>query len=90
MGISNLPAFRLSKRHRQFVFVVGLCAVLQVIGTGACDTCFSSSMIPGLEAAEQSIRQKFIKRLMPVDPESTEAMLAARGLDYSGLSEILS
>ena len=79
MGISRLPAFRLSKRHRQFVVVVGLCAVLQVVGTNACNSCFSSNMIPGLEAAEESIPQRFIKRLMPIDPESTEAMLADRG-----------
>ncbi len=82
MGISRLPAFRLSKRHRQFVVVVGLCAVLQAVGTDACNSWFPSGMIPGHEAAEQSLRQKFIKRLMPVDPESTEAMLADRGLDF--------
>ncbi len=90
MGISRLSAFRLSKRHRQFVVVVGLCAVFQAVGGNANSSYFSSGMIPVHEAAEQSLRQKFIKRLMPVDPESTEAMLADRGLDYSGLSEILS
>ena len=90
MGISRLPAFRLSKRHRKFVVVVGLFAVLQAVGTDACDSWFPSGMIPGHEAAEQSLRQKFIKRLMPVDPESTEAMLADRGLNYSGLSKTLS
>ncbi len=90
MDLSKLPAFRLSKRHRQFVVVVGLCAVFQAIGTDACNSCFSSSMIPVFDAADNSIRHKFIKRLMPVDPESTEAMLADRGLDGLDPSKALS
>ncbi len=88
MILSKLPAFRLSKRHRQVFVVVGLCLVFQVIGANACNS--TSYMIPAHEAAEESIRQKFIKRLMPVDPESTEAMLADRGLDYLDPSNALS
>ncbi len=80
MIISKLPAFRLSKCHRQFVVVVGLCAVFQAISADT-DSTYSSSMIPVFDAADNSIRHKFIKRLMPIDPESTEAMLADRGLD---------
>ena len=63
--------------------ITGICVLLLAVGANAYGTYFSSSMIPGLEAAEESIRQKFIKRLMPIDPESTEAMLADRGLDIS-------
>ena len=80
MILSKLPALRLSKRHRQVFVVVGLCAVIQAVGTDTGNSS-SSSMILGHEAAEESLRQKFIKRLMPIDPESTEAMLADRGLD---------
>ena len=80
MIISKLPAFRPVKRHRKFVVVLGLCAVLLAVGANTFST-YSSSMIPVFDAAENSIRHKFIKRLMPIDPESTEAMLADRGLD---------
>ena len=90
MGISRLPAFRLSKRHRQFVVVVGLCAVLQAVGAHAYGTYFSSAMIPGYAAAENNMRQKLIKRLMPADPESSEIMLATRGLDRLDPSKALS
>ena len=89
MILSKLPAFRLSKRHRQVFVVVGLCAVFQAVGTDTGNSA-SSSMIPGHEAAAESLRQKFIKRLMPVDPESTEAMLADRGLDCLDPSHALS
>ncbi len=89
MGISRLPAFRPVKYRRQLIVVVGLCGVFQAVSADT-DSTYSSSMIPVFDAANNSIRHKFIKRLMPVDPESTEAMLADRGLDYSGLSEILS
>jgi len=90
MILSKLPAIRLSKHHRQVFVVVGLCAVIQAAGTDACNACYSSGAIPAHEAAEESIRQKFIKRLMPVDPESTEAMLADRGLDCLDPSHALS
>ena len=83
MVISKLPAFRLSKRHRQFVVVVGLCAVFQAVGGNAYSTYFSSSMIPEYASGENNMRQKLIKRLKPADPESTEVMLADRGLDIS-------
>jgi hypothetical protein len=79
MVISKLPAPRLSKCHRLLVVVVGLCVV--AIGPYAHHTYSSSGMNPAHEAAEESLRQKYIKRLMPIDPESTEAMLAGRGPD---------
>ena len=90
MILSKLPAFRFSKRQRQVFVVVGLCAVFQAVGTNACSSCFSSGAIPAHEAAAESLRQKFIKRLRPVDPESTEAMLADRGLDCLDPSNALS
>ncbi len=80
MIISKLPAFRPVKRRRQLIVVVGLCGVFQAVSADT-DSTYSSSMIPVFDAAESSIRHKFIKRLMPVDPESTEAMLADRGLE---------
>ena len=81
MIISKLPAFRPVKRHRKFVAVLGLCAVFQAVGADTNNTHYSSTMIPVFDAADNSIRHKFIKRLMPIDPESTEEMLADRGLD---------
>ncbi len=87
MIISKLPAFRPVKRHRKFVVVLGLCAVFQAVGA---DSTYSSSMIPVFDAADNSIRHKFIKRLMPIDPESTEAMLADRRQDGLDLSKGLS
>ncbi len=81
MAISKLPAFRPSKHHLKIVVVAGLCAVFQTIGTDAHSTWFSSSMIQEYEVAEIFIPRHYIKRLMPIDPESTEAMLAGRGLD---------
>jgi hypothetical protein len=88
MIISKLPAPRLSKRYRLLVVVVGLCVV--AIGTFAHHTYSSSGMNPAQEAAEKSLRQKYIRRLMPIDPESTEAMLAGRGLDVPDRSIVLS
>jgi hypothetical protein len=89
MIISKLPAFRPVKRRRQLIVVVGLCGVFQAVSAGT-DSTNSSSMIPRFDAAESSIRHKFIKRLMPVDPESSEAMLAVRGLDCLDPSKALS
>ncbi len=89
MIISKLPAFRPVKCRRQLIVVVGLCGVFQAVSADTDSTC-SSSMIPVFDAADNSIRHKFIKRLMPVDPESTEAMLADRGLDGLGPSKGLS
>ena len=82
MVISRLPAFRPIKCHRQIVVVVALCAVFLAVGTKACGTYSSSIVIPEYEAAGNPARQQRIKRLMPVDPESTEVMLADRGLDF--------
>ncbi len=87
MIISKLPAFRPVKRRRHLIVVVGLCGVFQAVSA---DSTCSSSMIPVFDAADNSIRHKFIKRLMPVDPESTEAMLADRGLDRLDPSKALS
>jgi len=89
MIISKLPAFRPVKRRRQLIVVVGLCGVFQAVSADI-DSTYSSSMIPVFDAADNSIRHKFIKRLMPVDPESTEAMLADRGLDGLDPSKALS
>ncbi len=89
MIISKLPAFRPVKRRRQLIVVVGLCGVFQAVSADI-DSTYSSSMIPVFDAADYSIRQKFIKRLMPIDPESTEAMLADRRLDYLDPSKALS
>ncbi len=89
MIISKLPAFRPVKRRHQLIVVVGLCGVFQAVSADI-DSTYSSSTIPVFDAAESSIRNKFIKRLMPVDPESTEAMLADRGLDYLDPSKALS
>ena len=88
MGISKLPAFRPTKRHRQFFIVIGLCAVFQV--AGAYSTYFSSTMTPGYEPVEYSLWKRLIRRLKPADPESTEIMLADRGLDYLDQSKALS
>ncbi len=89
MIISKLPAFRPVKRRRHLIVVVGLCGVFQAVSADTDSTC-SSSMIPVFDAMDTSIRHKFIKRLMPVDPESTEAMLADRGLDGLDPSKALS
>lgn len=89
MGISRLPAFRLTQRQRQFVAVIGLCAILQAVGDNACSTYFSSAMIPEYAAAANNLRQKLIKQLMPADPESSEVMLADRGLDRLDPSKAL-
>ncbi len=89
MFINKLPAFRPVKRRRQLIVVVGLCGVFQAVSADT-DSIYSSGMIPVFDAAENSIRHKFIKRLMPIDPESTEAMLADRGLDCLDPSKALS
>ncbi len=89
MIISKLPAFRPVKRRRQLIVMVGLCGVFQAVSADTDNTC-SPSMIPVFDAANNSIRHKFIKRLMPIDPESTEAMLADRGLDGLDPSKALS
>ncbi len=83
MVISRLPAYRPTKRHCQLVVVVGLCAVFQAVGSIAYSAYFSSIIIPEYAAAENNLRQKLIKRLKLADPESTEVMLADRGLDIS-------
>ena len=80
MNISKLPAFRPVKRRRHLIVVVGLCGVFQAVSAHT-DGTFSPSMIPVFDAADNSIRHRFIKRLMPIDPESTEAMLADRAVD---------
>ncbi len=90
MGISRLPAFRPTKRHRQFVIVIGLCAVFQAAGADAYSTYLSSTMTPGSEPVEYSVWKKLIRRLKPADPESTEIMLADRGLVCLDQSKALS
>lgn len=63
--------------------ITGICVLLLAVGANAYGTYFSSSLIPEYDAAEKSMRQQRIKRLKPADPESTEVMLADRGLDIS-------
>ncbi len=89
MIISKLPAFRPVKCRHQLIVVVGLCGVFQAVSAGT-DSTYYSSMMPVFDAADNSIRHRFIKRLMPIDPESTEAMLADRGLDGLDASITLS
>ncbi len=90
MGINRLPAFRPTKRHRQLVIVIGLCAVFQAAGAAAYSTYLSSTMTPGYEPVEYSLWKRLIRRLKPADPESTEVMLADLGLDYLDQSKALS
>ncbi len=77
MVFSKLPAYRLTKFRQRFVVVVGMCAVFLAV---------PSTAGPGSEAAEHSAKQIRIKRLKLADPESTEVMLADRGLDRSDRS----
>ena len=90
MLISKLRAFQPVKRHLKLVVVVGLCAVLLAVGAATPDANSSSGLMSDYEAARESLRKKYIKRLMPIDPESTEAMLANRGLDCLDPSTALS
>jgi len=90
MVISKLPAFRPPKCHLKLVVALGLCAMFQTVGADAYRLHDSSSMSPEVKATERNLRQKYIKRLMPADPESTEAMLADRGLDCLDPSTALS
>ncbi len=81
MVISSLPAFRLSNIQRTLIVAVGMCAVfLAVPSTAGLDS----------EAAENAAQQLRIKRLKPADPESTETMLADRGLAYPDRFQALS
>jgi len=77
MVFSKLPACRLSKLRRTLVVAIGLCAVFLAV---------PSTAGLGYEAAEYSATQIRIKRLKLADPESTEVMLADRGLDRSDRS----
>ena len=90
MRIIRLPAFRPTKRHRQFVLVIGLCAIVLAVGANAYDVNFSSAESPGSEPVEYSLWKKLIRRLKPADPESTEIMLADRGMDCLDQSKALS
>ena len=74
MVISSLPAFRLTNIKRTLVVVVGLCALLLA---------FPSTAGTDNEAAGNTAGQLRIKRLKLADPESTEIMLADRGLTRS-------
>ena len=74
MTFSKLPAYRLLRLRQRLVVVVGLCAVFLAV---------PSTAGPGSEAAEYSATKIKIKRLRLADPESTEVMLADRGLDRS-------
>ncbi len=74
MVISSLPVFRLTNIQRTLVVAVGMCTLfLAAPPTVGLDS----------EAAENAAQQLRIKRLKPADPESTETMLADRGLTRS-------
>lgn len=90
MLIRGLSAFRPRKFHLRYVIVGGLCALLQVPAADAKRDSVSPGMIPQRDAAEKSMPQIRIKRLKPADPESTEVMLARRGLRDPGKPQVLS
>ena len=81
MVFSKLPACRLTRLRRTLVVVIGMCALFLAV---------PSTAGLGYEAAEYSAKQIRIKRLKLADPESTEVMLADRGLDRPLLSQSLS
>jgi hypothetical protein len=87
MAISNRPGFRLGNMQRRLIVAVGLCAVFLVVAANAARSNFLSSAMLDYEAAENSGQQIRIKRLKPADPESTEVMLAARGLHRSARAQ---
>jgi hypothetical protein len=90
MDIRALPAFRPKRTHRQFVVAIGLCTVFLAVSANAYRDAVTSPANSEYEAAENATQQIRIKRLKPADPESTETMLAANGLDVAGGSQSLS
>ncbi len=81
MEYSKLPAYRLTRLRQRLVVAIGLCAIFLAV---------PSTAGLGIEAADSSAKQIRIKRLKLADPESTEVMLAGRGLDRTILSQSLS
>ncbi len=81
MVFSKLPAYRLLKLRQRLVVVVGMCAVFLAV---------PSTAGLSIDAADSSAKQIRIKRLKLADPESTETMLADRGLDRCRQSQRLS
>jgi hypothetical protein len=81
---SCLPAVRPGIRKHRILVVLGLCALLQAAAADALRSEFSPTTLPAYGATEKSMPLIRIKRLRPADPESTEVMLATRGLIPSG------
>ena len=81
MEIRALPAFRFTHIKRRLVAALGLCILFIAVSANADRGTLTSSVISVSKDATQVIR---IKRLKPADPESTETMLADRGLANSG------
>jgi hypothetical protein len=81
MEFSKLSACRLTRLRQRLVVVIGLCAIFLAV---------PSTTGPGNDAAEFSAKQLRIKRLKLADPESTEVMLADRGLGRPSQSQSLS
>lgn len=84
MVIRGLKAFRPGKRHWRTLVVVLLCALFQVAAADDERDEQSQRTTPEADAAEKTMPEIRIKRLKLADPESTEVMLAGRGLDDSG------
>jgi hypothetical protein len=80
MVFRGLSAFRPGQRQRRILVVLGLCVVFHAAAASAWYGGISQVTSPEYDAAEKSMRQIRIKRLRPADPESTEVMLATRGL----------
>ena len=90
MRPSRGPAPGSIGRHHRGVAVTGLCAIILAVAANTCAVSFSATDSPGYEPVEYSLWKRLIRRLKPADPESTEIMLADRGLDYLDQSKALS
>lgn len=85
MVIRGQSAFRPGKRHWRYLVIMVLCALFRVAdATDEQHDEQSQRTTPEADATEKTMPEIRIKRLKPADPESTEVMLAARSLDYSG------
>ncbi len=83
MVIRGLKAFRTGRCHWQYIAVVALCALFQVAAADEQRDNQSQDATPETDVTEKSMPEIRIKRLKLADPESTEVMLAGRGLNHS-------
>jgi hypothetical protein len=85
MGISSLPAFRLTNLKRLIVAALGLCVLFVAVGANAHrgTVAASEDEKSETEAPKDATQQIRIKRLKPADPESTERMLANKSQSLS-------